>query len=356
MKKLVSAVSIAAASALVRSACGSGSGGETNAEDFLGCMVSDSGGWDDQSFNQSGREGLQAAVDNLGIQEKLAESQGDADFGPNVDNMVQQGCNLTFGVGFLLEDSIQEAAAANPDLNFALIDSTFSDADGKPVTIDNAKPLVFNTAEAAYLAGYVAAASSESGKVGTFGGIQIPSVTVFMDGFADGVEKFNEDNKKDVKLLGWNKKKQDGSFSGDFENQGQGQALTKQLISQGADVIMPVAGPVGLGAAAAAKEAKDVKLVWVDSDGYESTEYGDIILTSVVKQIANAVEDTVSEAQKDNFSSEPYVGTLENEGVGLAPYHDFDDKVPEDVKKDVETLKKQIIDGSLTVDSENSPK
>ncbi|MDN5792277.1 MAG: BMP family ABC transporter substrate-binding protein, partial [Brevibacterium aurantiacum] len=75
-----------------------------------------------------------------------------------------------------------------------------------------------------------------------------------------------------------------------------------------------------------------------------------------VKQIANAVEDTVSEAQKDNFSSEPYVGTLENEGVGLAPYHDFDDKVPEDVKKDVETLKKQIIDGSLTVDSENSPK
>lgn len=356
VKKLVSAVSIAAASALVLSACGSGDSGDSKAEDFLGCMVSDSGGWDDQSFNQSGREGLQAAVDNLGIEESLAESQGDADFKPNVDNMIQQGCNLTFGVGFLLEDAIQEAAEANTDLNFALIDSTFSDADGKPVTLDNAKPVVFNTAEAAYLAGYVAAASSESGKVGTFGGIQIPSVTIFMDGFADGVKKFNEENKKDVKLLGWNKGKQDGSFSGDFENQGQGQALTKQLISQGADVIMPVAGPVGLGAAAAAKDAKDVKLIWVDSDGYESTEYGDIILTSVVKQIANAVEDTVAEAQEDKFTSEPYVGTLENEGVGLAPYHDFDDKVPEDVKKKVEELKKQIIDGSLTVDSESTPK
>lgn len=356
VKKLVSAVSIVAASALVLSACGSGDSGDSKAEDFLGCMVSDSGGWDDQSFNQSGKEGLENAVKNLGIEEKDAESQGDADFKPNVDNMVQAGCNLTFGVGFLLEDSIQEAAEANPDLNFALIDSTFSDADGKPVTIDNAKPLVFNTAEAAYLAGYVAAASSESGKVGTFGGIQIPSVTIFMDGFADGVKKFNEENKKDVKLLGWNKEKQDGSFSGDFENQGQGQALTKQLISQGADVIMPVAGPVGLGAAAAAKEAKDVKLIWVDSDGYESTEYGEIILTSVVKQIANAVEDTVAEAQKDNFSAEPYVGTLENEGVGIAPYHDFDDKVPEDVKKKVEELKKQIIDGSLTVDSESTPK
>lgn len=356
VKKLVSAVSIVAASALVLSACGSGDSGDSKAEDFLGCMVSDSGGWDDQSFNQSGREGLTNAKKNLGIEESLAESQGDADFKPNVDNMIQQGCNLTFGVGFLLEDAIQEAAEANTDLNFALIDSTFSDADGKPVTLDNAKPLVFNTAEAAYLAGYVAAATSESGKVGTFGGIQIPSVTIFMDGFADGVKKFNEENKKDVKLLGWNKEKQDGSFSGDFENQGQGQALTKQLISQGADVVMPVAGPVGLGAAAAAKEAKDVKLVWVDSDGYESTEYGDIILTSVVKQIANAVEDTVAEAQKDSFSSEPYVGTLENEGVGLAPYHDFDDKVPEDVKKKVEELKKQIIDGSLTVESESTPK
>lgn len=342
-----------AASALVLSACGSGGDSSSN---YLACMVSDSGGWDDQSFNQSGKEGLENAVKNLGIEEKDAESQGDADFKPNVDNMVQAGCNLTFGVGFLLEDTIQEAAEANPDLNFALIDSTFSDADGKPVTIDNAKAVVFNTAEAAYLAGYVAAATSESGKVGTFGGIQIPSVTIFMDGFADGVDKFNEENKKDVKLLGWNKEKQDGSFSGDFENQGQGQELTKQLISQGADVIMPVAGPVGLGAAAAAKEAGDVNLVWVDSDGYESTEYGDIILTSVVKQISQAVEDTIKEGTEDNFSNEPYVGTLENEGVGLAPYHDFEDKVPEDVKKKVEDLKKQIVDGSLVVESESTPK
>ncbi|WP_262775417.1 BMP family lipoprotein [Brevibacterium permense] len=353
MKKLASAVSMIAASALVLSACGSG--GESGS-DYMACMVSDSGGWDDQSFNQSGREGMENAKKNLGIEEKLAESQGDADFKPNVDNMVQQGCNLTFGVGFLLEDTIQEAAEANPDLNFALIDSTFSDADGKPVTIDNAKAVVFNTAEAAYLAGYVAAATSKSGKVGTFGGIQIPSVTIFMDGFADGVDKFNKDNKKDVKLLGWNKKKQDGSFSGDFENQGQGQELTKQLISQGADVIMPVAGPVGLGAAAAAKEAGDVNLVWVDSDGYESTEYGDIILTSVVKQISKAVEDTIKEGTEDKFSNEPYVGTLENEGVGLAPYHDFEDKVPEDVKKKVEDLKKQIVDGSLVVESESTPK
>src|SRR5699024_11759544 len=136
--------------------------------------------------------GMTAAKKNLGVEEQLAESQGDADFGPNVDNMVQQGCNLTFGVGFLLEDTIQEAADANPDLNFALIDSTFSDADGNPVTIDNANPVLFNTAEAAYPAGYVASSRTDFSMVGTFGGIQIPSMTIFMDGFADGMVTFNE--------------------------------------------------------------------------------------------------------------------------------------------------------------------
>ncbi|NYK65203.1 BMP family ABC transporter substrate-binding protein, partial [Salmonella enterica subsp. enterica serovar Typhimurium] len=83
-----------------------------------------------------------------------------------------------FGVGFLLEDALQEAAEANSDMNFALIDSTFSDGDGNPVELENAKPLVFNTAEASYLAGYLAAGMSESGKVATFGGMQIPSVSI----------------------------------------------------------------------------------------------------------------------------------------------------------------------------------
>ena len=142
----------------------------SNSGEFKACMVSDSGGWDDQSFNQSGRAGLTKAVETLGIQEKLAESQGDADFTPNVDNMVQQGCNLTFGVGFLLEDAIQQAAEANTDTNFALIDSAFSDADFNPVELPNAKPILFNTAEASFLAGYLAAGYSQTGVVGTFGG------------------------------------------------------------------------------------------------------------------------------------------------------------------------------------------
>src|SRR5690606_10569764 len=124
----------------------------------------------------------------------------------------------------------QAAAEANPEAHFGLIDSSFSDADFNPVELDNAKPLIFNTAEAAYLAGYVAAGMTETGTVATFGGMQIPSVSIFMDGFADGVAKYNEDNSADVTLLGWDKERQTGSFSGDFENQAAGQTLTEQFI------------------------------------------------------------------------------------------------------------------------------
>ena len=324
------------------------------AADFKACMVSDSGGFDDQSFNQSGKEGLDAAKDELGIETVEVESQADTDYATNVNNLVSQGCNLTIGVGFLLEDAIQTAAEENPDSNFALIDSAFSDAEFKPVELDNAKPILFNTAEASFLAGYLAAGMTESGTVATFGGMQIPSVAIFMDGFADGVAKYNEDNGTDVKLLGWDKDKQEGAFSGDFENQSQGQTLTEQFIAQGADIVMPVAGPVGLGAAAAAAGADGVKLIWVDSDGYlTATEYQDLMLTSVMKQIGAAVQDAVAQTVEGGFSNEPYVGTLENEGVGLAEVRGAE--VPAELQTKLDEYKQQIISGDLKIETPNAP-
>lgn len=370
MKKSIYASALAATAALALAACGAApeeaetpaatgetsatEGTEAPAGDFLACLVSDQGGWDDQSFNQSAFEGMQMAVEDLGIKSAESESQSDADYGPNVDAMVQQGCNLTIGVGFLLEDPIQAAAEANPDTNFALIDSTFSAPDFSPVELENAKPIIFNTAEAAYLAGYVAAGMTETGTVATFGGMQIPSVTIFMDGFVDGVARYNEDNGTDVQALGWDKDAQNGAFTGDFDNQANGQTLATQFISQGADIIMPVAGPVGLGAAAAA-QAEGARIIGVDSDWYNSTEYGAIVITSVVKQIGQAVFDAVDEANSGNFTAEPYVGTLANEGVGLAPFHDFDSQVPQELKDAVADLQQQIIDGELVVESPATP-
>ncbi|WP_431835914.1 BMP family ABC transporter substrate-binding protein [Cellulomonas sp. Y8] len=355
MKKIIRAAALTGAVALALAACGSApeesdstAGGGDAGSDFKACMVSDAGGFDDKSFNQSGAEGLDRAKAELGIEEVKVESSAETDYAPNVDSLVSQNCNLIIGVGFNLADALTAASEANPDIEFALVDSGFNSEEPQ----DNAKPLLFNTQEAAYLAGYVAAGTSQTGTVATFGGIQLPSVSIFMDGFSDGVAKYNEDNGANVTLLGWDKEAQTGSFTGDFDNQTNGQNLAKGFIDQGADVIMPVAGPVGLGAAAAAQEAGDVSIVGVDADWFEtSPDYSSIILTSVMKEIGQAVFDTVSDAVDGNFSSEPYVGTLENEGIGIAPFHDFDSVVPDEVKTAVEDLKAQIISGDLVVES-----
>lgn len=354
MKKIIRVAALSGAVALALAACGSApeesdntAGTDDGASDFLACMVSDEGGFDDKSFNQSGAEGLDRAGDELGVQINKVESTAETDYTPNVDSLVNQGCNLVIGVGFLLADALTEAAVAHPDVEFALVDSGFGEDAG-----DNAKPLLFNTQEAAYLAGYVAAGTSATGTVATFGGMAIPSVTIFMDGFVDGVAKYNEDNGADVNVLGWDKEDQTGSFTGDFSNQANGQNLAKGFIDQGADIIMPVAGPVGLGAAAAAQEAGDVWIVGVDADWFEtSPDYADIVLTSVMKEIGQAVFDTVSEAADGNFSSDPYVGTLENEGIGLAPFHDLESMVPAEVASAVDDLTQQIISGDLVVES-----
>jgi len=359
VKRLTQVASLVAVAALALTACASApeetdtGGGATNAaSEFKGCMVSDAGGFEDKSFNQSGAEGLDRASAELGVEEVKVESSAETDYTPNIDSLVQQDCNLIFGVGFLLEDPVQAAAEANPDMNFALVDSAFSAPDFSPVTLKNAKPLLFNTQEAAFLAGYVAAGVSKTGTVATFGGMQLPSVSIFMDGFVDGVAQYNTDSGTTVKVLGWDKAAQTGSFTGDFDNQANGQNLANGFIQQGADIIMPVAGPVGLGAAAAAKTAGNTLIIGVDADWFETApDYKDIVLTSVIKQIGQSVFDTVNQAVDDKFSSDPYVGTLENDGVGIAPFHDLDSQVPAELKTKVEELKASIISGELKVTS-----
>ncbi|WP_442961160.1 BMP family lipoprotein [Pseudarthrobacter sp. J64] len=346
------------ATALLLTACGAApeTGGSTEAaSDYTGCIVSDSGGFDDQSFNQSSYEGLKKAEKDLGIKVNQVESKTNNDFEPNLRAMVTAGCDLTVTVGFLLGDATKAQAEANPDSHFAIVDF------GYETPIANVKPIIYDTAQAAFLAGYLAAGTTKTGTVATFGGIKIPTVTIFMDGYADGVKYYNEQKGKDVKLLGWNKEAQDGSFTGDFEKQDVGKQLTQNFLDQGADIVMPVAGPVGKGAGAALQEAKaagkDVKLIWVDSDGFlTAPEYKDIMLSSVMKQMGEAVENVVKEDKDGNFSNEPYVGTLENDGVSLAPFHDLDSEVPAELKTELEQIKKDIIDGKLTVESAASPK
>lgn len=338
-----------AGSSAAGSATGSAAATFAQNADFKACMVSDAGGFDDRSFNQIGAQGLDRAASEIGVQEVKVESADGNAYAPNIDGLVAQQCDLIVTVGFLLADATKAAAEANPETNFAIID------DGS-IEAANVKPLLFDTAQAAYLAGYTAAGYSKSGTVATFGGAPIPPVTIFMDGFVDGVAKYNADKGTDVKVLGWDKAAQNGSFTGDFDNQAKGQETAQGFIDQGADVILPVAGPVGLGAAAAAKAKPGTVIIGVDADWFETApDFKDIVLTSVLKNMDNAVFDTVGNASAGNFSNSPYVGTLANEGVALAPFHNFDGEVSADLKAELAALQEQIVSGELTVESPSSP-
>jgi basic membrane protein A len=311
--------------------------------DFKACMVSDSGGFDDKSFNQTSHEGMEAAEEALGIETGEVESDDPSEFADNINELVKQDCNSITTVGFLLGDATLAAAKKNKDVDFSIVDFAYEKAPA------NLKGLTFNTAEPSFLAGYLAAAKSETGVVGTFGGLNIPTVTVFMTGFAQGVEKFNEDNGADVKVIGWDPANpKGGSFTNDFESKTKGQSTAEEMITQGADVIFPVAGPAGLGGLQAAQD-NDAWGIWVDTDGCESAaEYCDILLTSVVKGMDVAVEAAITDSLNDEFSNEVYVGTLENEGVSLAPYGP-NAEVDDELDQQIQDLKQQIIDGEITV-------
>ena len=318
------------------------------------CEVTDVGGVDDKGFNQKAFKGVTDAAEQLGVEAAVLESQAETDYATNIQSFIDQGCNIIVTVGFLLGDATMEAANANPDVPFTIVDYAYGEnEDGTPqITNNNVLGQVFNTDEAAFLAGYLAAGMSKTGVVGTFGGINIPPVTIFMDGFYYGVQQYNTDNGTDVKVLGWDPAKQKGLFTENFESLDDGRAFAQNLVDEGADIVMPVAGPVGLGSAALASELGTDKLmiIGVDSDQYESdTANASVYLTSVLKNMDVTTFNAIKSVVDGTFEGGVTVGTLENEGVGLAPYHDFDAAVPAELKAQIETIKAGIIDGSVSV-------
>jgi basic membrane protein A len=354
----VVAVIAAGGLALSAAACGDApeednNTGGTAAEKYKACMVTDVGGIDDRSFNTSAWKGLEAAAaDDDSIEIKNVVSSQEADYETNLTGFIGQDCNFILAVGGLMANATSKVAKANGEQQFGIVDAKLPET--------NVYPMQFDTAQAAFLAGYLAAGYSKSGKVGTYGGLKIPPVTIFMDGFADGVAHYNQAKSKNVQVLGWSKTGQNGSFTNDFVKQDAGKKVSDTLVAQGADVIMPVAGGAGLGTAAAAQAAGGkYAVIWVDVDGCESAQqYCSTFLTTVVKNIPDAVKDAVSKGAKgESLSSTPgFLGTLENNGVSMAPYHDFDSKVPADLKAEIDKLKADIIAGTVKVTSPAQPK
>ena len=191
------------------------------ASDFLPCIVSDAGGFDDKSFNQLSYEGVQQAADELGVEFKGVESNSENDYAPNLESLVAEGCNAIVTVGFALASATKESAAANPDIKYILIDDA-ADGGDDGETFDgkadqpNIKPLLYDTSQAAFLAGYAAADYTKTGVVGTYGGLPFPTVTIFMDGFKQGAEYYAKEKGKDVKVVGWNVDSGKGSAEIDF--------------------------------------------------------------------------------------------------------------------------------------------
>jgi len=346
--------------ATVLAACGdapeesedtSGSG----ASDFLPCIVSDAGGFDDKSFNQLSYEGVEQAANELGTDFKAVESNNENDYAPNLESLVAEGCDAIVTAGFNLSAATVDSANANPDLDYVLVDDAAdTDFDGKK-DAENVKPLLYNTAEAAFLAGYLAADYTKTGVVGTYGGEPFPTVTIFMDGFKQGVDYYAKEKGKDVKVVGWDGK--NGSFTGGFEANETATNTARQLIDQDADVILPVGGPIYQGALTAIDASgKDVALIGVDADFYETDpNTREVVLTSILKNMKISTYEAITAAGNDEFDAEAYVGTLENDGVGLAPYHNFESKVSDTVAGELDEIKAGIIDGSIKVKSYLKP-
>ena len=314
---------------------------------FTGCMVSDTGGVDDRSFNAAAWAGMNAAAAaNTNISVKFSQSTSPSDYTPIINTFVSQKCNIIVTLGFAMGDATKAAAKANASQKFAIVDNVTPGA--------NVNSLVFNTVQDAFLGGYLAAGMTKTGKVATFGGQEFPTVTIYMDGYYDGVQYYNQKHGTHVQVLGWNEKTQKGSFTGDFTNQTKGQTLTQTFISEGADIIFPVAGNVGLGAAKAVQQAdasagsQKVNMEWVDLDGCISAQnYCKYFITSVLKGETLAVKTSVLAAASGSFKGGDYIGTLANGGVSLAPFHDWDSKVPASLKSELQQISTGIQNGSI---------
>jgi basic membrane protein A and related proteins len=349
--------------ALLAAACGSPSSsssspssnsGTSASGKFLGCMVTDTGGIDDKSFNQSSWEGMQAAAatNPSKIQVTYLPSTTSADYASNISTFIGRKCGIIVTVGFLMADATEAAAKANPKQKFAIVDCSYASACLSGAKETNINQLVFNTVEDGFLGGYLAAATSKSHVVATYGGEDFGTVTIYEDGFWDGVQYYNTQHHANVKVLGWNYQTQKGDFIGNFTNVGAGQTLTNTFIGEGADVIFPVAGGVGLGSAKAVQTAdtsgKSVSMEWVDTDGcISAAQYCKYMLTSVTKGITEAVKTAVLAAENGTFHGGTYVGTLANGGAVLSPYHDYASVVPASLQTEINTLKQEIISGKI---------
>lgn len=310
---------------------------------FKACQVTDIGGINDKSFNATVWKGFEDAKAKYGIDVQYLESQEMADYEVNLQAFYDAGCDVIVAVGFMLGDAVAAAAQAHPEQAYAGVDIAWQE-------IPNLRGSFYNIHEATFLAGYLAAGMTKTGIVGTYGGVNIPPVTAFMDGFQLGIEAYNAAHGTDVKLLGWDYNTGDGLFTGNFESTDDGRRMGETLLDEGADIIMPVAGPVGAGTLAVLEERGTGLLIGVDADWsapFAFPDKADYILASAIKGMDLFVMDTIKMVMDGTFKGEQFIGTLENGRVGLVYGSAWADKIPDDLKAEIEDMRQKIISGEV---------
>ena len=306
-------------------------GEEETGEVLKIAMVTDEGGVHDQSFNQSAWEGLERAKKELKVEVSYQESQQDADFAPNFETLLDAENDLIWGIGYKLSDALMDAAIANPDTKYAIIDFAYEN------TPDNVVGVVFKAEQPSFLVGYIAGKMTETNKVGFIGGIAGDVIWGFDYGFQAGVQYAAKELGKEIEIL--------NQYAESFSDATKGKAIATNMYQQGADIVFHAAGDVGTGVIEAAKE-QDKWVIGVDKDqNYLAPEH---VLTSAMKRVDIGVYNVVKDLVEDKFpGGETIVYGLKEGAVDIAPTSDK--HVPQELLDEIEELKQTIISGEIEV-------
>jgi basic membrane protein A len=311
------------------------------------CFVTDLAGVDDRSFNAEGWRGVNDAVAAGFAQADpiLLESDADTDYQPNIDQCLAQGSTHIVTNGFQLGPATQSNAEANPDVKFTIVDFGY-DPD-----VPNIRELVYQTDEAAFAAGYLAAGVTQTGVIGTYGGLNIPTVAIFLDGLARGVQHYNEVKGTDVRVVGWDIEAQEGSFTGTFDPADPAvRATCENILDEGADIMLPVGGAINLPCGTAIQDrGLEAALIGVDADAFFAMpeQYQDLWLVTIEKGIALSVTTSLQDDASGTWSSGGSVFSLANDGVGLSEYHSWADRVSPELDAEVQQILQDIKDGVI---------
>lgn len=347
MKRVVSIAAIAAMTAGL-AACGSNdksagtSGSGNSGADFKAAIAFDVGGRGDHSFNDAAYAGMEAAqkkIPNLKIATAEAtEGENDAAREARLSQLAASGNKAIVAVGFVYANAIGKVAKKYPNVKFAIIDDASDASKGA-----NVEQITFKEQEASYLAGAVAAKMSKSGHIGFVGGVNVPLIQKFEAGYVAGAKKVNPNIKIDTNYL-----TPAGDFSG-FAAPDKGKAAANSMFEKGADVVYAAAGKSGDGVIDAAHAQGSGKwAIGVDSDQALTAkkEVAGSILTSAMKNASGTVSDFVSSVKDNKFTGGNKVFGLKENGVSISTTGNH---IPADVMKIVDDLKKQIVDGKITV-------